>query len=400
MRPIWVAFRLFTRGKRIGEQEPVPGNAHRARHGWRALLGEPTLHFLLLGGLLFVAYPLVAPAPSVPAKPEIVIGSAKVRSLVGDWTEQWQRPPLPAERAQLIEDEVRSEILVREATARWPDPHDDAIRTLLREKMELIAEQRGGDTRAGRNRAAGILSSSQTGIRRRANRDRSPRSCSTRADMAPTSTRTRQLCWRSFGRAAARSTQRRWATRPIWRASYESLPQEQVDALFGPEFAQRLASLEPGVWDGPIPSPFGLHLVRLDGSGEAPLRPLSEVHDVVREEWNMAQLQAARDQAYLALRERYRVVVEPVEPLTATLPGSAAAMRLTGGLLVWAALTLLACGVEAHPLRTGYLEITQRPVDQYQCTGPCRPRTACRAAWTWYSTSTAWRALRRSLATR
>jgi len=40
-------------------------------------------------------------------------------------------------------------------------------------------------------------------------------------------------------------------------------------------------------------------------------------------------------------------------------------MKLTGGLLVWAALTLLACGVEAHPLRTGYLEITRTAGDQY-----------------------------------
>lgn len=40
-------------------------------------------------------------------------------------------------------------------------------------------------------------------------------------------------------------------------------------------------------------------------------------------------------------------------------------MRLTGSLLMWVTLTLLGCGVEAHPLRTGYLEIIRTVGDQY-----------------------------------
>ena len=255
--------------------------------------------------------------------PEIVIGSAKVRSLVGDWTEQWQRPPLPAERAQLIEDEVRSEILAGEAIARGLDRNDDAIRTLLREKMELIAEN-----------AAVIAEPNEAALQAFYQAHKQEFGGGPIVSFAQVMLDPGRHGPNLDQDAAALLAQLQAAGSTIdpatlgdpsdLAASYESLPQEQVDAMFGPEFAQRLASLEPGVWTGPIPSPFGLHLVRLDGSGEAPLRPLSEVHDVVREEWSMAQLQAARDRAYLALRERYRVVVEPIEPLTAATTAPAA----------------------------------------------------------------------------
>lgn len=257
------------------------------------------------------------------AKPEIVIGSAKVRSLIGDWTEQWQRPPLPAERAQLIEEEVRSELLAREAVARGLDRNDDAIRTLLREKMELIAENAAVITEPTEVEL-------QTFYQARKQEFGGGPIVSFAQIMLDPNRHGPNLDWDAAAllvqlRAGGDSIDPAMLGDPSdLAASYESLPQEQVDALFGPEFAQRLNSLEPGVWTGPIPSPFGLHLIRLDAMGEAPLRPLSEVHDVVREEWSMAQRQAARDRAYLALRERYRVVVEPVEPLTAATVSPAA----------------------------------------------------------------------------
>ncbi len=43
----------------------------------------------------------------------------------------------------------------------------------------------------------------------------------------------------------------------------ESLPESEVARLFGQEFVSGLAQIEPGNWDGPVSSGYGLHLVRV-----------------------------------------------------------------------------------------------------------------------------------------
>ena len=88
---------------------------------WRQLLAEPTVHFVVLGGLLFAVNAVIAPAQqnTAAASPqpvrEVVIGADRIRNLVDAWTEAWQRTPLPAEIRSMVEEEVRTEVLAREA---------------------------------------------------------------------------------------------------------------------------------------------------------------------------------------------------------------------------------------------------------------------------------------------
>ena len=288
---------------------------------WQRLLGEPTLHFIVLGGLLFLAYAWLAPSPPRPEAPAIVVRAGKVESLVAGWTEEWQRQPTEAERNELIEDEVRSEVLAHEAVARGLDRNDDAIRTLLREKMELIAEN-----------SAVIAEPSEA--------DLQAYYAAHLREFGGSATVTFTQVMLDPGRrgtavaedAAAALAQLRAGADPTMlgdsselETDYVDLPQEQVESMFGPEFAQQLAAQEPGQWAGPIASPLGVHLVRLRARGEVAPQPLDEVRDVVREEWHMARLQEARDEAYRTLRARYRITVEPVEPRTAAMTATGAA---------------------------------------------------------------------------
>jgi hypothetical protein len=285
---------------------------------WRRLLSEPTLHFVVLGGLLFLVYPWLAPVPPRPEVPEIVVRAGKIESLVGGWAEEWQRQPTEAERDELIEDEVRSEVLAHEAAARGLDRNDDAIRTLLREKMELIAEnsaviaepsevelQAYYDSHTRDFGGGATVTFSQIML------DPGRRGAAVDGDAAALLA---QL--QAGGDAVDPST---LGDPSELAADYADLPQEQVESMFGTEFAQSLAALEPGQWAGPIVSPMGVHLVRLGEWGQVAPQPLDEVRDVVREEWHMARLQDARDEAYHALRARYRITVEPLEPKTAAV---------------------------------------------------------------------------------
>ena len=46
------------------------------------------------------------------------------------------------------------------------------------------------------------------------------------------------------------------------------MPQSDVARTFGEGFAKQLFAVEPGRWQGPIPSSFGVHFVFVDERSE------------------------------------------------------------------------------------------------------------------------------------
>lgn len=248
--------------------------------------------------------------------------AGRIRSLADGWAEEWQRRPTPSELDDLIADEVRSEILAREAMRQGLDRNDVAIRTLLREKMELIAEHDAAIAEPSPQELAAFYQSRQQAF-----------------GGGPTVSFVQVLLDPSRrGAALADDAQAMLAQLragglvdptglgdPSGLASeYVGLPEAQVETLLGPEFLRQLATLEPGSWSGPIASPYGQHLAQLTERAEVAPPPLSEVLDVVREEWRMAKAQALRDASYAKLRERYQVIVDRPLPLTGANEAAAA----------------------------------------------------------------------------
>ena len=70
--------------------------------------------------------------------------------------------------------------------------------------------------------------------------------------------------------------------------------------------------MEPGRWQGPIPSSYGLHFVLIEERTQASLPPLDAVREAVRREWMNARRLEAEAVLYRTLRERYQIVVEPL----------------------------------------------------------------------------------------
>ena len=69
-----------------------------------------------------------------------------------------------------------------------------------------------------------------------------------------------------------------------------------------------IADLPPGVWSGPVTSPFGRHLVRVTERREASLPPLEAVRDRVERDWRASFAETLREDRFEALRSRYQVV--------------------------------------------------------------------------------------------
>ena len=104
----------------------------------KALLREPLVHFLLLGGLLFLFFEWRGSGG--PTSSRIVITPGLVEHLASGFGRTWQRPPTDAELKGLIDDYVKEEIATREAVGMGLDRDDTIIRRRLRQKLEFLVE--------------------------------------------------------------------------------------------------------------------------------------------------------------------------------------------------------------------------------------------------------------------
>jgi len=80
------------------------------------LLKEPLLHFLLLGGALFVLSGFLDRDGKVRNEgDQIVVSEARIEQLQSIFAKTWQRPPTRRELEGLVDDFVLEEIYYRQA---------------------------------------------------------------------------------------------------------------------------------------------------------------------------------------------------------------------------------------------------------------------------------------------
>ena len=103
----------------------------------RKLIGDPLIHFLLIGALLFV----VLTWQSDESDPrQIRLTATQVRTALQTMLPGVEYPESRAELEQLVAPLIRDEIFYREALALGLDVEDDEVRTRLIEKMRYISE--------------------------------------------------------------------------------------------------------------------------------------------------------------------------------------------------------------------------------------------------------------------
>ena len=271
------------------------------------LLREPLVHFFVLGAGIFLLFALVG--ESDDPLDEIVVSSGQVDRLVETWQRTWQRPPTSAELEGLIEDYIREEILYREAIAIGLDRDDTIIRRRLRQKMEFLPQdlvEQAEPTEAelqtylGEHPDAFQVESRVTFQQIYLNRDR-------RGANAEKDARKLLADLQSNGGLVEPLA----LSDPIpLPHEIESLPESEIARLFGQEFVSGLARIEPGNWDGPVSSGYGLHLVRVQERSPVQMPELVEVRDAVEREWRFMRRQEMDDQFFSSLRERYTIEVQ------------------------------------------------------------------------------------------
>jgi peptidyl-prolyl cis-trans isomerase C len=104
---------------------------------------------------------------------------------------------------------------------------------------------------------------------------------------------------------------------------YPSISKQNLRKVFGTAFAEQVTELEPGVWQGPILSGYGTHLVLVNDIVRVALPAFGDIREQIVEEWMAEQITELSEQFVASLVSRYEVVVEETEvPLSR--PGSGA----------------------------------------------------------------------------
>ena len=87
------------------------------------------------------------------------------------------------------------------------------------------------------------------------------------------------------------------------------MTQHDLEKLFGPEFARRVMNLAPGAWSGPLPSTYGLHVVRVEAREPGGLPSLAAVRNQVERAYRLEQGEAAYAAFLRRLRTKYGVAM-------------------------------------------------------------------------------------------
>jgi len=93
---------------------------------------------------------------------------------------------------------------------------------------------------------------------------------------------------------------------PFFRGSrFDQATPSEIKRAFGEKFADAMADLPLGQWQGPLESSYGLHLVRITERTAASTPALETVRDQVEQDWLQSERARRNDETLAKLRARY-----------------------------------------------------------------------------------------------
>jgi peptidyl-prolyl cis-trans isomerase C len=283
----------------------------------RKTFREPLVHFLILGLALFALYAWIERGRASNGNYQIVLTFDDLRTLDMSFVSQWHRQPTPEEFRGLVEGFIRQEVLYREGLAMGLDKDDTIVKRRMAQKMEFLSEDVASahEPSTDELKAWYVNNSQKFAL----------------ADRA-----TFRHLFFGFDRrgqnaqADALAALNKIADKPedsplvkkladpfMFQDYYGDRAPDQLAKEFGPGFAIGLYKVKPKVWQGPIESGYGWHLVWIESITPGRVPAFEEVEPDVKTAWLADQKAIEWQKAYAKMREKYEVSA-PQPPPEAT----------------------------------------------------------------------------------
>ncbi len=298
----------------------------------KRLLREPLLHFLLIGAALFAVFHFVRPVTkATPSSKQIQLSLDDLTQLALLFQSQWKREPTTPELERLMETRIQTEILYREALAMGLDKDDEIVKRRMAQKMQFLAEDA-----APREPTTAELKSWYA---KNSDKFAMPKRVSFRHLYFSPDRRAARARDDAVKALAQLDGQPEDAKLPesfadpfMFQEYYRDRATDYLSKEFGPQFAQAVANLPTGSWQGPIESGFGWHLVFVDTAIPGRVPDFEEVQPEVKTAWLSEQKALAWGKAYQDMRAKYTVLLPkpPENGSAAPAPSAAAASGLSG----------------------------------------------------------------------
>ena len=275
----------------------MPSRPHRPLSAW---VRDPLFAFLLVGAAIFGAELWLGGATDDRT---IIVPQAQVDRLAALWQTQMGRPPESGELEALIDDHVREEVMVREAARLGLDQGDAIIRRRLAQKLSFLTEDlatfeppSADELRTyfaenkGRYATPAVITFSHIYF-----------SPDRRGDAAGDAERALATldpdAWRRTGDPF------------MLGRTYAHASHSRIESDFGADFLGTLDRLAPtAVWQGPVESAYGFHLLRIDAKSPALGADYESVAARVARDFDAARRAAANAAYFDDLLAQYTVV--------------------------------------------------------------------------------------------
>ena len=253
------------------------------------LLREPLFHFVVLGFALFLAGRAYQTRTDVY---RIEVTPAHVAQLSRSYALQFGAPPDKVTLEQLIQDDVRDEMLFRQGRAMRLDQDDEIVRRRVVQKEQFLVQNLHPPDEPTEAQLATYYAGhpDRYAAPSRASFSHIYFAMGPDGDAAAKERARTALVRIPAG--VSRGPERGDAFPDLY--DFSAFEPEQVQRLFGHTgFAQAVFAAPVGRWSGPYRSAYGWHLLYVAARAPPATPPLAEVRDRVRADY----LQDAQDRS-------------------------------------------------------------------------------------------------------
>lgn len=279
-----------------------------ATNGLRRWLGEPFLHFLVLGGALFLVSHYLDQRGRFT---RIVITPDTVASIAESYRLQYGRLPTSPQLQSLTDGYIRDQIYYHEALKLGLDQNDEIVRRRLVQKYEFLQQDLAIDSEPTDVQL-------QAYLQKHADRYRTPDTVAF-AQVFFSVDRRGETAAHEAARLAAQELNLAGVTRAPEAGDpfpgpqdFPALSHDEAGRVFGESAAltEGLFHLPVGRWSQPLRSAYGWHIIHVDSFSPSRPADFQTVKEQVRRDF-IDEARTARNEAnFASLRKSFEVVRE------------------------------------------------------------------------------------------
>lgn len=269
------------------------------------LLKEPLLHFLLMGGALFMLYSFLNKDKERPEDFMIHITQSDIDRLTSAYEKNWSTLPDSTTLDLLIKDEVKTEMLYREALRMNLDHNDEIIRRRLKQKYEFLVK----DLVSLEQPSDEAL---QAFYKENIDRYNSPKTISFSQiyfspDKRSAPLQEAEIVYQQVKNKDLPNDLKAYGDNFHLPSYFANKDVGDIRQALGKQFTDAIFTEKNTGWSSPISSGYGAHLIWIHTINDSSVLPFAQVKEQVVQDWKQEQQSLYNDQLYKNLSDQYKV---------------------------------------------------------------------------------------------